>query len=168
MATPDSILTGINQSEMDKFNSIYMPLFQSMQDSMATRRSDYVSASDQSVQDTANLYFQTQQLNNEVTGQSATAEQTSAQNRAKSLGLTSAINEGANKAVDTADSVNKSIATGLLNLQTNLTNAAVSDASSASGLATSRGIQNANAQQAQDAQNQQTAGMALAAIAMMM
>lgn len=168
MANPNLILSGINQSEMDKFNDIYMPLFEQMQSGMATRRSDYVTASDKSVQDTTDLYYQTMRLNDEVTGQAATSEQTAAQNRAKSLGATTARNQGANSAIDTADEVNKSIATGLLNVQTNLTNSAISDASAASGLATSRGIQNANAQQAQDAQNQQTAGLALAAIAMMM
>lgn len=168
MANPKSILTGINQEEMDNFNEVYMPLLDDLQQSMTTRAADYVKASDASVEDTSDLYYQTQRINDEVTGQLATDEQTAAQNRAKSLGLTAARNQGANTAVDTAESVNKSIASGILNMQTNLTNSAISDASSASGLASSRSIQNANAKQAADAQNQQTAGMALAAIAMMM
>lgn len=168
MASVDGILAGINEQEMEKFQNIYFPLLEQIQSGMGSRRADYVSASDESVEDTADLYYQTQRINDEVTGQLATSEQTEASNRAKSLGLTSTRNQGANSAVDTADSVNKSVASGLLNVQTNLANSAISDASSASGLASSRTVQNANAKQAADAQNQQTAGMALAAIAMMM
>lgn len=167
MADPESILTGLNQQEMDNFNNTYLPLLQNLQESMTTRRSDYVSASDDSAQDTSDLYYQTQRINDEVTGQAATSEQSAASNRAKSLGLTSARNSGANAAIDTADSVNKSIASGLLNIQTNLTNSAISDASSAAGLSSTRSVQNANAKQAATAQNQQLAGMGLAAIAML-
>lgn len=168
MADPQDILVNINQEELDKFNNTYMPLLLQMQDSMTTRASDYVNASDESVKDTKDLYYNQMRLNNEITGQQATTEQTASAGRAASLGSTSAYNAGANDAVDTAEDVNKNVALGLLNTQTNLTNQSIADASSASGLASSRAVQNANAEQAQSAQNQQAIGMAAMAAMMMM
>lgn len=168
MADPQDILVNINQQELDKFNNTYMPLLLQMQDSMSTRSADYVNASDESVKDTQDLYYNQMQLNNEITGQQATTQQTGAAGRAASLGSTSAYNAGANDAVDTAEDVNKNVALGVLNTQTNLTNQALSDASSASGLASSRAVQNANAKQAQAAQNQQAIGMAAMTAMMMM
>lgn len=159
MSNPQEVLTAINAAEMDKFNNIYLPMLEEMQASLYTRRDEYVTASDKGVKDTTDLYMQQMRINNEVTGTEATGEQSAASKRLASLQGTSASVGGANYAVDTADNVNKSLASGLLNIGTNVTNSAISDASAASGLATSREVNNANNAAAAKAQNQQMLGL---------
>lgn len=159
MSNPKEVLNALNAAEMDKFNNIYLPMLEKMQASLDTRRDEYVTASDKGVKDTTDLYMQQMRINNEVTGTEATGEQSAASKRLASLQGTSASIGGANDAVDTADNVNKSLASGLLNIGTNVTNSAISDASSASGLATSRQVNNANNAAAAKAQNQQMLGL---------
>ena len=155
---PKALLLSMQQKEYDTFTTDYLPLLQKYQDEMSSRRSDYTQAATTEAKNLSALQQNTQGLKRDSLGTALTADQSENRGRKSALALSQSMVTGQNKAVDTADQVNLDTASKLMDVSTGIRSQAISDASSASGMASSRDAQGAqNRAQAQQQNTQMAA-----------
>ena len=154
---PKALLLSMQQKEYDTFTSDYLPLLQQYQDEMSSRRSDYTQAATTEAKNLSALQQNTQGLKRDSLGTALTADQSENRGRKSALALSQSMVTGQNKAVDTADQVNLDTASKLMDVSTGIRNQAISNASSASGMASSRATQGANNRAQAQQQNTQMA-----------
>ena len=154
---PKALLLSMQQKEYDTFTSDYLPLLKQYQDEMSSRRSDYTQAASAEAKDLSALQQNTQDLKRSSLGVALTADQAKGQGRKSALSLAQTTASSQNKAVDTADQVNLDTANKLMDVSTGMRNQAISNASSASGMASSRDVQGANNRAQAQQQNTQLA-----------
>lgn len=166
-ASPKSILASMQQQEYDTFQKDYLPLLEQYQKDMTTRRAGYVADATNEAFSLSRLQQNTATDRRQALGVDLSREQQIGQGRKNALNLTQALVTGQNKAVDTADEVNLDTANKLMEVTTGMRNDAISNASSASGMASNREVQ--GAQNRANASNQKTqmAGTAVATVAIM-
>ena len=156
-ADPKALLLSMQQKEYDTFTNDYLPLLKQYQDEMSSKRSDYVQAATTEARDLSALQQNTQDLKRSSLGVALTGDQAKSQGRKSALGMAQTMATGQNKAVDTADQVNLDTANKLMDVSTGMRNQAISNASSASGMASSRDVQGANNRAQAQQQNTQMA-----------
>lgn len=154
---PKALLLSMQQKEYDTFTSDYLPLLKQYQDEMSSRRSDYTQAASAEAKDLSALQQNTQDLKRSSLGVALTDDQARGQGRKSALSLAQTTASSQNKAVDTADQVNLDTASKLMDVSTGMRNQAISNASSASGMASSRDVQGANNRAQAQQQNTQLA-----------
>lgn len=159
---PKTLLLSMQQKEYDTFTSDYLPLLKQYQSEMSSRRSDYTQAASAEAKDLSALQQNTQDLKRSSLGVALTADQAKGQGRKSALSLAQTTASSQNKAVDTADQVNLDTASKLMDVSTGIRNQAISNASAASGMASSREAQGANNRAQAQQQNAQMAGTVVA------
>lgn len=164
---PKALLLSMQQSEYETFQNDYLPMLEQYQKDINTRRADYNAAAVQDTASLAALQQNTAATKRSELGVALTADQAQNQGRKNALNLSQATALAQNKAVDTADQVNLDTASKLADVTTGMRNQAISNASSASGMASARATTGANNKAAASAQNTQMAGTAVATIAIM-
>lgn len=153
-ASPKSILASMQQQEYETFQKDYLPLLEQYQKDMTTRRAGYTADAANEAISLSRLQQDTATDRRQALGVDLSGEQQVGQGRKNALNLTQALVTGQNKAVDTADEVNLDTANKLMEVTTGMRNEAISNASSASGMASNREAQ--GAQNRANASNQRT------------
>lgn len=154
---PKQILLGMYEKENATFTNEYLPILEQIQADMKGRREEYSTAAVQEAQDLSALQQNTTNSQRSQLGVAQTAEQAASSGRKSALGLAQATALGQNKAIDTADAKNLESANGLADIATGIRNQAINNASSASGLASTRETQGAQNRANAQAQNTQMA-----------
>lgn len=166
MAKPGDILSGMNSAEWDSFVSTAYPMLQKQVSKLSTLDKDYYDNAVKNATTVTAMAKQTRDSAREAMGVALSGQDAAGQGRADSLSATQAMGAGTNEAVDDANSVKQSIAQSILGVQTTLKNQALSDASSASGLASSRQQQGITNSANASAQKMQTIGTIASVAAM--
>lgn len=152
---PKQILLDMYDRENQTFKNDYLPLLEQMQKDMAGRRDSYTQAAVTDAQNLSRLQDNTVASQRSQLGVAQTSEQAQAAGRKNALSLAQNTVVGQNKAIDTADQKNLETANALADITTGIKNQAISNASSAAGLASGRdqvGAQNKANAQAQNVQ----------------
>lgn len=144
MRNPQDILTGMQDEEWQSFLSTTYPMLQNQAKKLNTLSTDYYNNAMKNANTVIAMQQGDRDTQREALGATLTGQDAVGQDRYDSLSATTALNSGANKSVDEANTVKQSIAADLLGVQTTLKNQALNDASSASGMASSRQQQGIN------------------------
>ena len=150
MANPGDIISGMQQEEWDNFLTTSYPMLVSQADKLKTLDTDMYNSGIKNANTVIAMSKQARDQQREAMGINLAGQDAEGQNRYDSLTATNAINAAGNQAVDDASQVKTGIANNILGIQTTLKNQALSDASSAARLQSSRQQQGViNKQQAQ-------------------
>lgn len=167
MSSPGEILSGMQNTEWQDFLNKTYPMLQNQQSKLKTLSTDYYN----NAMKNTNTVIATQKADRagqrEAMGMQLDGLDADGQNRYDSLTATTALNTAANASVDDANKTKQTIADNLLGIQTNLKNQALSDASSASGMASSRQQQGINNKAQEKQQTMQGIGTAISIGVMM-
>lgn len=138
MANPGDIITGMQQSEWDDFISTSYPMLQSQANKLKTLDTDMYNQGIKNANTVIAMSEQARDQQREAMGIKLSGQDAKGQNRYDSLTATQAMTSAGNQSVEDAGKVKSSVADMLLGTQTTLRNQALADASSASGLQSSR------------------------------
>ena len=152
MRNPKDILVGMQDEEWQNFLTTSYPMLQSQAKKLNTLSTDYYNNAIKNANTVVSMQQGDRDAQRSALGLSLSGLDAAGQNRYDSLSATTALNSGANSSVDEANKVKQTIAADLMGIQTNLKNQALNDASSASGMASSR-QQQGIANKAQDKAN---------------
>ena len=152
MSNPQDILVGMQDEEWQNFLTTSYPMLQSQAKKLNTLSTDYYNNALKKANTVVSMQQGDRDAQRSALGLSLSGSDAIGQNRYDSLSATTALNSGANSSVDEANKVKQTIAADLMGIQTNLKNQALNDASSASGMASSR-QQQGIANKAQDKAN---------------
>ena len=152
MSNPQDILVGMQDEEWQNFLTTSYPMLQSQAKKLNTLSTDYYNNAIKNANTVVSMQQGDRDAQQSALGLSLSGSDAIGQNRHDSLSATTALNSGANSSVDEANKVKQTIAADLMGIQTNLKNQALNDASSASGMASSR-QQQGIANKAQDKAN---------------
>lgn len=166
MSVAGNILTNMNNTEWDAFLKTAYPMIQKQAAKLSTLDTDYYNNAVKNAKTVTNMNTQQRNDAQAAMGVSLTGQDAVGQNRADSLTATQAMNSSTNESVKDANDVKTNIANSIMGVQTTLKNQALSDASSASGMASSRAQQGYANKANQSAQNMQVAGT-VASVAIM-
>ena len=150
MANPGDIISGMQQEEWDNFLTTSYPMLKAQADKLKTLDTDMYNSGIKNANTVIAMSKQARDQQREAMGISLEGQDAEGQNRYDALTATNAINAAGNQSVDDATQVKTGIANNILGVQTTLKNQALSDASSAARLESSRQQQGViNKQQAQ-------------------
>lgn len=150
MANPGDVISGMQQAEWDNFLTNAYPMLKAQADKLKTLDTDMYNSGIKNANTVIAMSKQAREQQREAMGTSLSGQDAEGQNRYDSLTATNAINSAGNQSVDDATQVKTGIANNILGVQTTLKNQALSDASSAARLQSSRQQQGiVNKQQAQ-------------------
>ena len=150
MANPGDVISGMQQAEWDNFLTSSYPMLVAQADKLKTLDTDMYNSGIKNANTVIAMSKQSRDQQQEAMGVSLAGQDAEGQNRYDSLTATNAINAAGNQSVDDATQVKTGIANSILGIQTTLKNQALSDASSAARLESSRQQQGiANKQAAQ-------------------
>ena len=152
MSNPQDILVGMQDEEWQNFLTTSYPMLQSQAKKLNTLSTDYYNNALKNANTVVSMQQGDRDAQQSALGLSLSGSDALGQNRYDSLSATTTLNSGANSSVDEANKVKQTIAADLMGIQTNLKNQALNDASSASGMASSR-QQQGIANKAQDKAN---------------
>ena len=160
MANPGDIISGMQQEEWDNFLTTSYPMLIAQADKLKTLDTDMYNSGIKNANTVIAMSKQARDQQREAMGISLEGQDAEGQNRYDSLTATNAINAAGNQSVDDATQVKTGIASNILGVQTTLKNQALSDASSAARLESSRQQQGIANKQAAQANNMAAAGTA--------
>ena len=150
MASPGDIINNMQQEEWDNFLQTSYPMLQSQAKKLNTLDTDMYNSSIRNANTVVAMSQQARDQQREAMGIDLAGQDEAGQNRYDSLTATQAMTSAGNQSVDDANKVKENVANMVLGVQTNLKNQALSDASGAARLSSSRQQQGiANKQQAQ-------------------
>ncbi len=150
MANPGDIINGMQQQEWNDFLNTSYPMLKAQADKLKTLDTDMYNSGIKNANTVIAMSKQARDQQREAMGVDLAGQDADGQNRYDSLTATNAINAAGNQSVDDATQVKTGIANNILGVQTTLKNQALSDASSAARLQSSRQQQGViNKQQAQ-------------------
>lgn len=138
MANPGDIISGMQQEEWDNFLTTSYPMLVSQADKLKTLDTDMYNSGIKNANTVIAMSKQSRDQQREAMGVDLAGQDAEGQNRYDSLTATNAINAAGNQSVDDATQVKTGIANNILGVQTTLKNQALSDASSAARLQSSR------------------------------
>lgn len=138
MANPGDIISGMQQEEWDNFLTTSYPMLKAQADKLKTLDTDMYNSGIKNANTVIAMSKQSRDQQREAMGISLEGQDADGQNRYDSLTATNAINAAGNQSVDDATQVKTGIANNILGIQTTLKNQALSDASSAARLQSSR------------------------------
>lgn len=164
---PKQLLLNMQKSEYDTFVNDYLPLLESTQEQMGQTRTNYVNTAQTEAANLQALQANTAENKRETLGITQNAEQAADSNRKSALNLAQTEVKSSNAAIDQADKDNLAIASNLMNVATGIRNQAINNASSASGLASSREQQGAQNKANAAASNASMIGTAASVAAIM-
>ena len=148
MANPGDVISGMQQAEWDNFLTTSYPMLVAQADKLKTLDTDMYNSAIKNANTVTAMSQQARDQQREAMGISLEGQDAEGQNRYDSLTATNAINAAGNQSVDDATQVKTGIANSILGVQTTLKNQALSDASSAARMESSRQQQGiANSQQ---------------------
>ena len=138
MANPGDIISGMQQEEWDNFLTTSYPMLKAQADKLKTLDTDMYNSGVKNANTVIAMSKQSRDQQREAMGVDLAGQDAEGQNRYDSLTATNAINAAGNQSVDDATQVKTGIANNILGVQTTLKNQALSDASSAARLQSSR------------------------------
>lgn len=138
MRNPGDVLSDMQESEWQEFLTKQYPMLLDQSAKLKTLSTDYYNNAMKNTNTVLAMQQQDRDAQREAMGMTLEGQDALGQNRYDSLTATTAFNTAANTSVDEANKTKQTIADNLLGIQTNLKNQAISDASSASGMASSR------------------------------
>lgn len=138
MANPGDIINNMQQEEWDNFLNTSYPMLKSQADKMKTLDTDMYNQGIKNANTVIAMSNQAREQQREAMGIDLQGQDAEGQNRYDSLTATQAMTSAGNQAVDDANKVKENVANMVLGVQTNLKNQAISDASSAARLQSSR------------------------------
>lgn len=160
MANPGDVISGMQQEEWDNFLNTSYPMLIAQANKLKTLDTDMYNSAIKNANTVTAMSQQARDQQREAMGISLEGQDAEGQNRYDSLTATNAINAAGNQSVDDATQVKTGIANSILGVQTTLKNQALSDASSAARLESSRQQQGIANKQAAQANNMAAAGTA--------
>lgn len=166
MRKPGDILTNMQDTEWQDFLTKQYPMLLDQTAKLKTLSTDYYNNAMKNTNTVLAMQQQDRSAQRDAMGMVLGGQDALGQNRYDSLTATTALNTAANTSVDEANKTKQTIADNLLGIQTSLKNQAISDASSASGMASSR-QQQGIANKAQSKQQAMQGIGTIAAIGMM-
>ena len=158
MANPGDVISGMQQAEWDNFLTTSYPMLVAQADKLKTLDTDMYNSAIKNANTVTAMSQQARDQQREAMGISLEGQDAEGQNRYDSLTATNAINAAGNQSVDDATQVKTGIANSILGVQTTLKNQALSDASSAARLESSRQQQGVINKQNAQANNMAAAG----------
>ena len=138
MRKPGDILTNMQDTEWQDFLTKQYPMLLDQTAKLKTLSTDYYNNAMKNTNTVLAMQQQDRGAQRDAMGMVLGGQDALGQNRYDSLTATTALNTAANTSVDEANKTKQTIADNLLGIQTSLKNQAISDASSASGMASSR------------------------------
>ena len=166
MRKPGDILTNMQDTEWQDFLTKQYPMLLDQTAKLKTLSTDYYNNAMKNTNTVLAMQQQDRGAQRDAMGMVLGGQDALGQNRYDSLTATTALNTAANTSVDEANKTKQTVADNLLGIQTSLKNQAISDASSASGMASSR-QQQGIANKAQSKQQTMQGIGTVAAIGMM-
>lgn len=158
---PKQLLLNMQKSEYDTFTNDYLPLLEQTQKEMGQTRDKYVSTATSEASDLQALQANTAATQREALGLTQSTEQAASYGRKSALNLAQTLVKSQNDAIDQADKDNLATANNLANIATGIRNQSINNASSASGMASTRDQQGAQSRQQAAANNTAMAGTAI-------
>lgn len=167
MANPQDILLGMQDAEWQNFLSTTYPMLQGQAKKLNTLSTDYYNNAMKNANTVIAMQQGDRDSQREALGVSLSGQDAVGQDRYDSLSATTTFNSSANNAIDEANKAKQSIAADLMGMQTSLKNAALNDASAASGMASGRQQQGINNKAQNKADTMQAVGTVVSIGAMM-
>lgn len=166
MANPGDIISGMQQEEWNNFLNSSYPMLKAQADKLKTLDTDMYNSGIKNANTVVAMSKQARDQQREAMGINLSGQDALGDSRYDSLTATNTLNAAGNQSVEDAAQVKTEIANNILGVQTNLKNQALSDASSAARLSSSRQQQGIANKQAAQSNNMAIAGTIISTAAM--